>query len=75
MKKLIAPIIISIMAAILIITYGLGLTYASELSPFPWLFKIGIIFIFAYVIWTLGKVLMERIREIKEEDEDDLGKY
>ena len=72
MKKMIAPIIITILIIIYFIGMGLSMTAISGL---PFLYKvlyIGGPLILAIVMIA---VLIGRIKEIRSGEEDDLGKY
>ncbi len=70
-KKLIAPIIITIVGvvwlALLVITYSLIIL--------PIIFKIIICLIPILLIFVSIAVLIERIKEIRSGEEDDLSKY
>lgn len=71
-KKLIAPIIITI----LIICYFIFYTYIGVLiSDIPSIVKVLILIIPISLIILSICMLFERIREIKGGEEDDLSKY
>ena len=70
-KKMIAPVIITILVLIFLIVYGTGVMAAAEVSP---------LFLFLVLpIALLGAgmviVLIARIKEIKDGEEDDLSNY
>lgn len=71
MKKIIAPVFIVLLAIAFIILYAVGILFA----PIPVLWKLLIGIGVLALIGGLIAVLIERIKEIEEEDEDDLGKY
>ena len=69
-KKMIAPIIVSI---ILVLYYGIYFGFLISLIEGVWKYALGLIpIIFSVVI---VKVCIERIHEIKKGEEDDLSKY
>lgn len=70
-RKMIAPIIITILTVCWLLFY-LGICF---LIPMPWALKVVIGFIFLALIGVSIKVLMERIKEIRSGEEDDLSKY
>ena len=69
-KKMIAPIIISLLTIIYYILYFFLLITIIESV---WKYALGIIPIIFSILMI--KVCMERIKEIKEGEEDDLSKY
>lgn len=71
-KKMIAPIVITVLAVALFLLWLL----AFALSPaFPVLIKIIAGLIPLSLAGVAVFVLIERIREIRSGEEDDLGKY
>lgn len=70
-KKLIAPIIITI----LLVMYFIGFIFICILNPFPLIGKIIGIVIPLVFTGTSVYVLFERIKEIRSGEEDDLSKY
>jgi hypothetical protein len=71
MKKIIAPFII----AVLFIVFFIGLMIACFLSEEPDFIKIIGAVVFLSLIGVSIFVLIERIKEIRSGEEDDLGKY
>ena len=69
-KKIIAPIIITIIIVVYYIAY-FGLLFA--LLNGVWKYLLGIIPLVLSIIMV--KVCLERIKEIKEGEEDDISKY
>lgn len=69
-KKMIAPIVVSV---IIIIYYIIYFCILISLVDGIWKILLGTVPVILSVI-TL-KVCIERIREIKEGEEDDIGKY
>ena len=70
-KKLIAPVVVTVLALIYLIAYGVGVMAAAEESP---------LFLFLILpIALLGAgmvcVLIARIKEIRSGEEDDLSNY
>lgn len=70
-RKMIAPIII----AVLVVAYYvvIGIVFTTMLVSLP--LKVIMIVIPALLAGVMIYVLIERIKEIKEGEEDDLGKY
>lgn len=71
MKKMIAPIIITIIILIVLISYGL----IWLILPIPLVFKIVIGIVFLGLCGVSIFVFIERIKEIRSGEEDDLSKY
>ena len=69
-KKMRAPIIVSVL---MILYYVLYFGFLIALLPGLWKYVLGIIPL-AFAALTV-KVCIERIHEIKEGEEDDLGQY
>jgi len=73
--KYITPIIIVIVMAVLSVLYGLGILFSLDSMGAPPIIKIIITIIFVGLIAALGYTLIQRIKEIGKEDDDDLSKY
>ena len=72
-KKMVAPIIITILAISYFLFYmWTGFAVGREL---PFIVKILVVAIPIGFIILMISLLVERIKEIKEDDEDDLSKY
>ena len=69
-RKMIAPIIVSI---IMILYYVVYFGFIISLLDGVWKYLLGI-FPFAFSAVTVG-VCIERIKEIKRGEEDDISKY
>ncbi|MDA3845782.1 MAG: hypothetical protein PF505_04435 [Vallitaleaceae bacterium] len=77
MKKKIAPIIIVIIMTSYLIVYAVALTFGmlSEVPAFVSLMLgIGAIIVLIAIIGLIY-TLVERLKEIDKEDDDDLSKY
>lgn len=70
-KKMVAPIVISILVICYCAAYGI-LVITMEM---PTLVKIVGALIMAGLIGTMIFVLIERIKEIRKGEEDDISKY
>lgn len=70
-KKLIAPIVITILLSL----YFIGYVVASFFISMPLLFRIITIGIPLVLVGVSVFVLVERIKEIRSGEEDDLSKY
>lgn len=69
-RKMVAPIIVSVLLiAYLVVYFGLLITLLDGI----WKYALGIIPL-AFAVVTV-KVLIERIKEITEGEEDDLSQY
>ena len=69
-KKMVAPIVVTV---IMILYYVVYFGFLITLFQGIWTYALGIIpFIFSIV---MIKVCIERIKEIKEGEEDDISKY
>ena len=69
-KKMIAPIVVSV---IMILYYVVYFCFLITLIPGIWKYVLGIIpFVFSVLIL---KVCIERINEIRKGEEDDISKY
>ena len=70
-KKMIAPIIITIIFLVYMVGYGVAMMVASKYSPLCLLLVIPAAMLAAGMVC----VLISRIREIKGGEEDDLDNY
>ena len=70
-RKMIAPVVVVL---ILIVYYFAGVYFLLGFNM-PIIIKAMIIILSVILTAVLIKVLIERIREIKQGEEDDLGKY
>ena len=75
LERYLAPLFSAIIAALLILIFGIF--YFKIFSEIPGVGYVGYIFIgIALVaVGVTAAVLVQRIREIKRGEEDDLGKY
>lgn len=71
-EKLIAPIIIT---ALLVCYFGFYMGISLFIHEFPLFMKILLIVVPLLLIVLSIKLLIERIKEIKGGEEDDLSKY
>lgn len=72
LKKILAPIIITLILVIILISYTISIAFTKNI---PLLLIIFIdIFLLGGIILCIS-VLIERIREIKKGENDDLSKY
>jgi uncharacterized membrane protein len=74
-KGMITVIIITILMGIIIFGYGYAVVFGLLSSETPLIFTILAILIFFTIMCGLIYNLIERIKEIREEDKDDLSKY
>ena len=78
MAKMIAPIVITILVILVILGYMLaivaGLHPLANNFPFNLIF-IGLIIGLFLLLGTMIYILIQRLKEIKEEDQDDISKY
>lgn len=76
MKKGFIPvIIITIIVAVFLILYALGITMGLLDSNMPFVVVLLVAVIFVILLIMLVITLIERIKEIKGEDKDDISKY
>ena len=69
-KKMAAPILVTVLMVLYYVVY---FVFLMSLLNGIWKYALGIIpFVFSVI---MIKVCMERIREIKKGEEDDLSKY
>ncbi len=70
-KKMIAPVVITILFLVYLIAYGIAAAAASQWNP--------VLILLALPLLALGigmvYVLKTRIKEIRSGEEDDLGNY
>lgn len=74
-RKIVSAIVITIIVALIIVLYALGIIMGvleAHINPMFLLLVIGATLA---VVGALIYNLIERIKEIKEEDEDDISKY
>lgn len=72
-KKMIAPIVITVLVIAYFIFYmWLGLASSGDI---PLLMKILLIVVPSGLIVLMVYLLIERVNEIKEDDDDDLSQY
>jgi len=72
-KKMIAPIVITVLVICYFIFYmWLGLASSGDI---PLLMKILLIVVPSGLIVLMVYLLIERMNEIKEDDDDDLSQY
>lgn len=70
-KGIVVPVIITIFVVLVIIFYG----FVYFNAPIPTALKIVIAIILLFLLGTSIYVLVERIKEIRSGDYDDLSKY
>ena len=70
-KKIIAPVVITVLVLIYLIAYGVGVMFAAEMHPLFLLLAVPLAFLGAGMVW----VLIARIKEIRRGEEDDLSNY
>lgn len=75
LKKIIAPVIVTLIIGICILGYTYGIFAALKLSEVPAWIVILILIGFLTLLCALIYTLYKRIKEIKEENEDDISKY
>lgn len=74
-RKIVSAVVITVIVALIIVLYASGIVMGvleSNISP---MFLILVVGAALAVVGALIYNLIERIREIKEEDEDDISKY
>ena len=72
-RKIIAPIIITVLITLSVIGQVAVFLFATPYLPF-WVSAIAIIASLIF-LGIMGSVLLERIRDIKSGEEDDLDNY
>ena len=70
-KKMIAPIVITVLFLLYLIGYGIAIAITTDWSPVMILIAIPLIALGVGMI----VVLKSRIKEIRSGEEDDLGNY
>ncbi|MDR3247332.1 MAG: hypothetical protein LBT39_00975 [Treponema sp.] len=70
-KKIIAPVII----VLCMVLYYLGMAVFLAKMELPLMAKIIAVVVSVVITVVLAAVLIERIKEIRSGEEDDLGKY
>jgi low affinity Fe/Cu permease len=70
-KKIIAPVIITLGIAV----YYAALVYVFLTLPIPRLIKFAVMLVSAAITVLAAVVLIQRIKEIRSGEEDDLGQY
>ncbi len=75
MNRRIAPTIIVVILVFFILLQAGTLVYAFTKEGLGILWKVLIVVIPLIIIAALISVYLERLREIKEEEKDDLSKY
>ena len=74
-KKFIAPLAIVILASVVAVGYACIYLFILSQMNLSIIFNILILAIAIAVVGALITVLIQRIKEIKTEDENDLSKY
>jgi len=75
MKKYIAPIISALAVALLVAAYAVFWFFVIDEAEISGIIKIGITVAAVLVIGGIAAALFSRIKELKEGQEDDIGKY
>ena len=70
-KTMWAPIIFAALSVIVVIGYAAIFLYL----PIPMVFKVIIALVVLALVIAMGYVLVQRNRELEEEERDDLSKY
>jgi len=70
-KKTIAPVIVSLILAV----YYLSIGFALLKLPIPVFIKVIVLIVSVLLTGVVIMVLVQRLKEIKGGEEDDLGKY
>ena len=70
-KKMLAPVVITVVFLVYLIGYGIALAVATDWSPVMLLVAAPLIALGIGMIYTLKS----RIKEIRSGEEDDLGNY
>lgn len=74
-RKIVSAVVITVIVALIIVLYASGIVMGvleSNISP---MFLILVVGAALAVVGALIYNLIERIKEIKEEEEDDISKY
>lgn len=70
-KTMIAPILFAFLTMVVVIGYAAIFLYL----PFPMVVKVIIALIVLALVVAMGYVLVQRNKELDEEERDDFGKY
>ena len=70
-KTMLAPIVFAALSVIVVIGYAAIFLYL----PIPMVFKVIIALVVLSLVVAMGYVLVQRNRELDEEERDDLSKY
>ena len=70
-KKMIAPIIVTVIFLLYLVVYLIAIMFASEFNPVFFLLAVPLIALGIAMVCTLKS----RIQEIRSGEEDDLGNY
>ena len=70
-KKMLAPVVITVVFILYLIGYGIALAVATEWSPVMLLIAVPLVALGIGMVYTLKS----RIKEIRSGEEDDLGNY
>lgn len=75
MSKYVIPVIIVLIVLLFLAGYGLGILSIPDATPSVQIIKL--VFILGIIVLSIGLVLVliQRFKEIKGGNEDDLGKY
>lgn len=74
-KGMFSVILITIFIGLIMFGYGYAIVFGLLSTESPIIFTIIAIMVFVAMMWALIYNLIERLKEIKEEDKDDLSKY
>lgn len=72
---MIAPIVIVVLLLLYLSSYLYGMSRALEFYHLPIIIRVVLVGVVLSLIALVIYILIQRLKEIKEEDEDDLGKY
>ena len=73
--KYVAPLIVVLLVLAVVLLYAFGFFSAANYYPLPTWIKALIVLGFGGLIAAIVAVYVQRVKELKEEDLDDLGKY
>ena len=73
-RKYLAPILIFVLFTALIVGYFISTAFGLIQFGLHWVLII-LVPILIWLVWTFVNMVRERIKEIKEEDKNDLSKY
>ncbi|MCY6355244.1 hypothetical protein [Clostridium sp. ZS2-4] len=74
-RKIVSVVVITIIVAAIILLYASGIIIGVQEAHINSMFLLLVVGATLAVVGALIYNLIERIKEIKEEDEDDIGKY